>query len=227
MRRSLAFLILSLVKIISSLFYKGTFTWLTARPENPWTAAKLLVFLNHTSLYEPLYVQVLPFSFIWHLAGNISVPGADITLERPIVGRFWKLMIPQIASVSRKKDSTWSTFLQNIKPNDTIVIAAEGRMKRLDGLDKFGRPMTVRGGVADIIEGLESGGMILCLSGGLHHVQTPGEKLPRFFKEIKMNLIYIDLKEYKAKFPGSSRERKINMVQDLQQRLEKDCPTWT
>ena len=104
------------------------------------------------------------------------------------------------------------------------MIAPEGRMKRPNGLDKFGKAMTIRGGVTDIIEVLNDGGMILALSGGLHHVQAPGQHFPRLFKKISMNFAYLDLQEYKSMFPGSPRERKIGMVQDLQQRLERDCP---
>lgn len=104
------------------------------------------------------------------------------------------------------------------------MIAPEGRMKRPNGLDRMGKKMTVKGGVADIIESMNEGGMLLCFSGGLHHVQAPGQLLPMPFKTIKMNLAYFDIKEYKESFPGSVRERKIAMVADLQNRLETDCP---
>jgi hypothetical protein len=33
-----------------------------------------------------------------------------------------------------------------------VLMAPEGRMKRADGLDAHGQPMTVRGGIADILE---------------------------------------------------------------------------
>ena len=98
-------------------------------------------------------------------------------------------------------------------------------MKRPSGMDKSGKPMTVKGGAADIIESLTDGGIVLCLSGGLHHVQAPGQRFPRLFKTIRMNLAYIDIKEYKAKFAEfSPRERKMKITQDLQQQLEKNCP---
>lgn len=224
MRRFLAFLILSTVKTISWVFFRAKFHWLTDKPENHWRKARLYVFLNHTSLYEPVYIQALPYSYLWHLAAHMNVPGADITLDRPVVGSFYKLMIPNIASVSRKRDATWDNYLKSIDKDSVIMIAAEGRMKRPNGLDKFGRPMTVRGGVADIIENLDEGGMILAFSGGLHHVQSPGQALPRLFKTIHMNLSYHDIAEYKAQFSGSPRERKIRMVHDLQLRLVRDCP---
>ena len=224
MRRILAFLILSTVKTISWIFFRAKSYWLTDKPKDHWKKTRLYVFLNHTSLYEPVFIQVLPFSYLWHLADHLNVPGADITLNRPIVGRFWKLMIPNIASVSRKKDSTWDNYLKTIGNDSVIIIAAEGRMKRPNGLDKSGKPMTVRGGVADIIENLNEGGMILAFSGGLHHVQAPGQTLPSLFKTVHMNLGYFDIAEYKAQFPENPRERKIKMVQDLQIRLVRDCP---
>lgn len=225
MQKIVGFSILSGVKVLSHFFYRGNFRWITPTPKDPWKNAKLMVFLNHTSLYEPLFIQALSFSFLWDMVGRANVPGADITLNRPIVGKFWKLMLPNISSITRKRDDSWNNYLKSIKPDSLILIAPEGRMKRPNGLDKTGRPMNVRGGVADILESIDEGGMILCLSGGLHHVQAPGQLLPRLFKNIKMNLAYMDIKEYKARYQNlSPRERKIRITQDLQQRLEKDVP---
>lgn len=225
MKKIIGFGILSVVKTISHLFYRGKFTWITPTPQNPWANARLMVLLNHTSLYEPLYVQALSFPFLWNLASRMNVPGADVTLNRPIVGKLWKLMMPNISSVTRKRDHSWSNYLNSIKPDSIIMIAPEGRMKRANGKDKFGKPMTVQGGVADILENITDGGMILCLSGGLHHIQTPGQRLPRLFKPIHMNLAYIDIKDYKDQFKDfSPRERKLKITQDLQRRLESDCP---
>jgi 1-acyl-sn-glycerol-3-phosphate acyltransferase len=227
MRRIIAFFLLASVKTISHVFFKGNFNWITPAPEKPFMKARLIVFLNHTSLYEPIYLQAVSYSFLWYLSCHVNVPGADITLKRPIVGTFWKLMVPNIASVTRRKDSSWENYLNSIKPSSIILIAPEGRMKRLNGLDKKGRPMTVRGGVADIIENLDSGGMILCFSGGLHHIQSPGQFLPRLFRPISMNFAYFELSEYKRSFTGSPREKKLKMVQDLQTKLERDCPKAT
>jgi hypothetical protein len=225
MRKIISFSILSSVKILSHLFFRGKFNWITPAPNKPWSHAKLMVFLNHTSLYEPLFIQHLSFSFLWQLVGRVNIPGADITLNRPIVGRFWKMMLPNISSVTRKKDNSWSNYLNSIKPDSMILIAPEGRMKRPGGLDKFGKPMNVKGGVADILENINDGAMILCISGGLHHIQTPGQVFPRLFKTIHMNLAYFDIKEYKEQFQLlSQRERKMKITQDLQVHLENNCP---
>ncbi|TGM61262.1 hypothetical protein [Leptospira vanthielii] len=225
MRRLLAFSILLLVTILSKILYRGHFRWLDPIPADPWKNIRLMVFLNHTSLYELIFSKVLPFRYLWHLAGHFNIPGADVTLKRPFVGTFWKLMIPNLASISRKKDDTWNHYLRNLRPTDVVMIAPEGRMKRPNGLDKFGRPMTVRTGIADIIEAIDDGSMLLCLSGGLHHVQAPGQLFPRLFKNIQMNFSYIDIRTYKEQFPGQPRERKFAIVKDLQRRLETDCPS--
>lgn len=183
-----------------------------------------MVFLNHTSLFEPLFVQIIPFKYLWHLAGNFNIPGADITLNRPLVGLFWKLMVPNISSITRKKDESWSKYLSSIKPTDVVMIAPEGRMKRPNGLDKFGKKMSIRGGIADIIDRMDSGRMVLCLSGGLHHVQSPGEHFPRLFKTIKMNLVSLDILEFKKDLSSDHRMRKIEIIEELQSYLNKDCP---
>lgn len=225
MRRLIAFLILATVKICSHIFFRGVYTWINKAPENPWDKVRLMVLLNHTSLYEPVYIQALSFSFLWELSSRVNVPGADITLNRPIVGKLWKLMLPNIASVTRKRDHSWSNYLNSIKSDSIILIAPEGRMKRPNGLDKFGRPMTVQGGLADILEVTTDGGMILCLSGGLHHIQAPGQHFPRLFQTIRMNFFYIDIKDYKDAFQHlSPRERKLKITQDLQEKLQHHCP---
>lgn len=224
MRRSLAFLVLCLVKIFSHTFYRVRYTWLSPVSSYPWKEFRLMAFMNHTSLYEPLFVQILPFSYLWHVAGHFNIPIADETLERPVVGFFWRLMIPHLVPISRKKDATWEHYLDSIRPSDVVMIAPEGRMKRHNGLDKHGKPMTVRGGIAEIIESMNEGKMLLCFSGGLHHVQFPGELYPRLFKTIEMNLAPFDIKEYKERFSPYSRERKIQMIRDLQERLLSDCP---
>lgn len=224
MRRLVAFLILSTIKTVSHLLWRAEFNWIGDPPRDAWDHTRIIALMNHTSLYEPLFCQAFSYSYLWHLADTLNVPGADVTLKRPIVGFFWKLMVPNIMAVSRKKDDTWSKYLASIKKDCVVMIAPEGRMKRPNGLDKSGRPMTVRGGLVDIIEAIDDGGMMLCLSGGLHHVQSPGQFFPRPFKSIKMNLCYIDIPSYIKEFPADSRERKIAMVQDLQRRLDQDCP---
>lgn len=224
MRRICAFLILSTVKILSHLFYQGEFKYLTPAPD--FRQIRMLVFLNHTSLYEPLFVAALPFSFLWAIAGHISLPGADSTLDRPIVGFFWKLMIPRITTITRKRDETWTNYLESIDPlNDIVFIAPEGRMKRPNGLDKDGKPMSVRAGVVEVLEKMNQGHILFCLSGGLHHVQAPGQRFPKVFKKIKANVDFMEIKKYKNQFASlSDKERTSAIINDLQSRIEKDCP---
>lgn len=226
MRQILAFLILASVKTFCHLFYRADFKWITPHPEkNPWKNVRMIVLLNHTSLFEPLYIRAFSYRYLWYLASHLNVPGADITLNRRFVGKFWKLMVPGIASVSRKQDATWSKYLENIKETCVIMIAPEGRMKRPNGLDKNGKPMTIKIGITDIIEDLDKGAMLLAFSGGLHHIQKPGQHFPKVFRPIKMNMAYIDIAEYKGSFTGSVRERKLAMLADLQKRLEQNCPS--
>ena len=189
MRRFIAFNILILVKIFSMVFYRAKYHWLDKIPQRPWKDIRLMILLNHTSLFEPLFIQILPIWYLWHLSGHFSLPGADITLNRLFVGRFWKLMIPNISPITRKKDASWDNYLCSIRPNDVVIIAPEGRMKRPGGRDKFGKSMTVRAGVADIIQNLNNGHILICLSGGLHHVQAPGQHFPRLFKKIQKSLL--------------------------------------
>lgn len=228
MKTILSLFILFSVRLFAKVFYRFEVKWVSptneaAEKEN-WQDIRLLVFLNHTSLYEPLYVAVPPASFVFKLAKKMVAPGADKTLKRPLVGTFWKFMGPGLISISRKRDKTWKAFMEAIKNHSIIVIAPEGRMKRANGLDLNGKPMTVRSGVADILEQLDEGKILVAYSGGLHHVQVPGQKLPKLFKTIKMNLELLDVEEYKSRFEGSGVQWKRGVVNDMQRRLEINCP---
>jgi hypothetical protein len=225
MKSIFAYALVLCIRAFSFLFYRLEKKWLTPYREEDWNDVRLAVLLNHTSLYEPLFGPVLPHKFMWRFLSRMAAPAADETLNRPIVGTFWKLMIPHARGISRKRDDTWAEFMRDIRPDSVVVIAPEGRMKRPGGLDKNGKPMTVRGGIADILSALDSGKMLLCYSGGLHHVQAPGQFLPRLFKTIKMNMEVVDIAEYKRQFSSDPKEFKVQVVADFQKRLETRCPT--
>jgi len=92
------------------------------------------------------------------------VPVADKTLRRPLVGLFFKMVAQRVVVVTRQQDETCSAC--SARRRDSIVVLfPEGRMKRADGLDSEGKPMTVRGGIADILA-RSAGRMVLGYCGG-------------------------------------------------------------
>lgn len=224
MRSLFAFLIVTVIRTFSFIFYRTEVKHLSPIARADWDEVRLAVLMNHTSLYEPLFSVVMPWRFMWRFLAKMAAPAADSTLNRPIVGRFWRLMIPHASSITRKRDDSWVEFMQQIQPDSLVVIAPEGRMKRPGGLDKDGKPMTVRGGIADILAALDSGKILMCYSGGLHHVQAPGQHFPRLFQTIKMNLEIIDIADYKRTLPSDPRAFKLKVVADFQLWLETKCP---
>ncbi|HEY0783950.1 MAG TPA: hypothetical protein VGE98_15945, partial [Thermoanaerobaculia bacterium] len=94
------------------------------------------------------------------------------------------------------------------------------------GLDADGKPMTVRGGIADLIELIGEGRMLLGYSGGLHHVQVPGERFPRLFKTIRMRLEVVDIGRYRREMEeiGGPRGFRRAVVQDMERRRDLYCP---
>lgn len=216
-------MMLMFIKTFSKLFYRLELKWLSDYGQD-FDKIRLIIFLNHTSLYEPLFVAAAPNWFLYRLARKMVAPGADKTLNRPIVGFFWKLMGPGMVSISRKRDKTWYEFLEAIQRRSVIVIAPEGRMKRKSGFDSEGKPMSIRAGVAEIFEELNEGRLLIAYSGGLHHVQHPGEHFPRLFKTIKLNLEAIEIPEYKAQFSEDPKLRRKEFIADLHNRLAKNTP---
>ena len=84
--RSVAvFSILTFLKYLSRIFYKQDFAFLGDPPRDPWANVRLVVFLNHTSLFEPVFLGAVPGRFIWRLAAHGVIPAADKTTGRPLV----------------------------------------------------------------------------------------------------------------------------------------------
>lgn len=224
--RIVNFISLASIKLFARTFYKVENKWIHTNESDPWDGLKLLVFLNHTSLFEPLYLGAAPWRMLWQMAGRMIAPGASVTMDRPIAGWLLKYIVPKMVPISRERDETWNVFLDAIEPESVVVIAPEGRMMRENGLDKHGKPMSVRGGVADILEALPNGEMVIVYSGGLHHVQQPGQGLPKLFKRIKMCTERINIQEYvqqmKAK-PDVSFKKAVTT--DMEARMKKNVPT--
>ncbi len=226
LRPFLVFFLLFAVKLFSRLFYRLDMRWIGTVPPDPWRHVRLVVFLNHTSLYEPLFAGGAPVHFLWRIARHGVVPVADKTADRLLVGRFFKLIAHRVISITRERDETWDEVLDRIDPDAMVVIAPEGRMKRVTGLDAAGRPMTVRGGVAEILESIGGGRMIVALSGGLHHVQAPGERWPRLWKRIRMRLEVLDIARYREETLARAGHRgfKKAVIADLERRRDEVCP---
>jgi len=100
-------------------------------------------------------------------------------------------------------------------------------MKRANGLDSEGREMTVRGGIADILEVLPGGRMLAVYSGGLHHIQVPGELLPTPFRTIKCRMEMVDIAKFKKELAENYPELGFRgaVIADLTRRRDEYCPT--
>lgn len=218
------FLVLS-VRFLTRRLYTFEVLWVGPKPRRAWKDIRVFAFLNHTSLLEPLFLGTLPVSFLWDAARRTVVPGADITMNRPLVGTFYKYFSPRTVSITRERDDSWSGFLDEIQDDTMVALAPEGRMMRANGLDKHGKPMSVRGGIADILCQMKTGKMLLGYSGGLHHVNAPGEKRMRLFKTLKIRYEIVEIENYLAQFNEKDPRRLRKLVaRDLEARLERHKP---
>jgi len=225
-RSYLVFLLLVLVKVSSRLFYRVEMQWIGDPPADRWRHIRLVAVLNHTSLYEPLFTGGVPLSFLWRIARHGVVPIAQKTTVRPLIGRFYKLIAARVISITRERDESWDKVLAHVDPDAMVTLLPEGRMKRATGLDAAGQRMTVRGGIADILEALGAGRMLLAYSGGLHHVQAPGERFPRLWKTIRMRLELVDIASYRAALLARAGAAgwKRAVIEDLERRRDQLCP---
>lgn len=226
MRDVFVFLLLGLLKVASSLFYRVDMRFLGEVPEEPWHRIRVVAFLNHTSLFEPVFTAGCPFHFLFRLARHGVLPIARKTTDRAFVGRFFGLVAKHVISITRERDETWEAVLREIDPDAMVILFPEGRMKRANGLDSEGRPMTVRGGIADILDSIGEGRMLVAYSGGLHHVQVPGQRWPRLWKKIRMNMEVLDLGTYhRERMAVAGPEGfKRAVIADLERRRDLYCP---
>jgi hypothetical protein len=226
-RTFIVFSMLLAIKALSMVFYRHDLKWVGDVPDDdPWSDLKLVVFLNHTSLFEPVFTGGVPIRFLWRLARHGVVPAADKTTGRPLVGIVFKFVARNVISITRERDHTWYQVLQTIDPDSMVVIAPEGRMMRANGLDAQGKPMTVRGGIADILQVIPSGRMLIAYSGGLHHVQIPGER-PKVFKTVRIRCEDLEIAEYRdemMKVAGADGYKKA-VIADLERRRDFYAPT--
>ncbi len=225
MRSYVVFLLLLAVKVAARLFYRVDTPWIGDPPPDRWRHIRLVVVLNHTSLFEPLFLGGLPLSFVWRIARHGVVPIASKTASRPLVGMFYKLIAARVISITRERDESWDVVLNHLDPDAMMALLPEGRMKRRNGLDAAGQPMTVRGGVADVLASIGGGRMLLAYSCGLHHVQAPGERFPRLWKTIRLRLELVDVGAYRAALlaKAGSGGFKRAVVEDLERRRALYC----
>jgi hypothetical protein len=214
------------IKYLSKIFYNTNENWNIPKNKIDWDKIKLIVFLNHTSLFEFLYINILPNKFLYKLSRRMVAPAASKTLDRPIVGLFFKLFSPGLISITRKRDDSWTNFLESIYEDSVILIAPEGRMKRENGLDAEGNEMTVKSGVVELIKKLKDGSIVFAYSGGLHHVNIPDKHNVSFFKTIKINVEILEIEKYKNSFNLDILSEAWNstVLADLQNRLETKIP---
>lgn len=228
MRKFFVFGFLYLLRLVARPFYRVETRWIGEVPPRPWDRLRVVCLLHHTSLFEWLYILGVPASFLWRVAVHGVVPAAAKTVERPLVGCFFRSIAAHVVSISRERDHTWRHVLARIDPDSMVLILPEGRMMRRNGLDANGQPMTVRGGIADVLEAVPSGRMLLAYSGGLHHVQAPGDHLPRLFRRLWLNLEVVEIADYRAarrRESTSDAGFKRAVVSDLERRRDAHCPT--
>ena len=226
MRPWLVYGLLLAIKGLARLFYRVEMTWIGDPPPDRWEHLRLLVFLHHTSLWEPVFLGGAPRSFVRQVAFHGVLPAAEKTTARPIVGKLFKMIAAHVVPITRARDHTWFEVLRKIDPESMVVLLPEGRMMRTNGLDAHGRPMTVRGGIADVLEAVGEGRMLVAYSGGLHHVQAPGERVPRVFRTVRMRLELVDVASYVREVLGGRDPEQLReaVCEDLERRRFLHCP---
>jgi 1-acyl-sn-glycerol-3-phosphate acyltransferase len=221
----ITFALLVGVRILSRLFFRLENEWIGGEPEDYAAGTRIVAVLNHTSLYEPIIAGYAPFNLLWKFARHGVLPVAEKTMRRRI-GLFFAFLVRYPIVVTRQRDATWDKVLNRVDSRTLVIILPEGRMKRRNGLDSQGREMTVRGGIADILEALPDGRMLVVYSGGLHHIQAPGELLPRAFKTVRCRMEMVDIAEYKRALGAedSQADFRTAVIADLTRRRDAHCP---
>ncbi len=225
MRSYIVFLLLFSIKVAGKAFCRVRLEWVRDADE-PWAGLRVIALLNHTSLFEPVFLAAVPNRLLWQLATHGVLPLADKTAARPILGRLFLLITKHVVPVTRERDDTWEEVLRQVRdPEAVLLILPEGRMMRRTGLDREGKPMTIRGGIADILRATPDGHLFIAYSGGLHHIQAPGERFPRPFRRAWLGAEVVDIGEYCGALGGSecAEAFKVAVIEDLTRRRDAYC----
>ena len=225
MRSYIVFLLLFSIKVAAKALCRVRLEWLR-EDDDPWADLRVLALLNHTSLFEPVFLAAVPGRLLWQLATHGVVPLADKTAARPILGRLFLLLAKHVVPVTREKDDTWEEVLRQVRdPEAVLLILPEGRMMRRTGLDLQGNPMTIRGGIADILNAMPDGRLFIAYSGGLHHIQAPGERFPRPFRSAWLGAEVVDIPTYRDRLArGRDPDAfKAAVIEDLTRRRDAYC----
>ena len=218
------FLLFLFLKGISRIAYPIRLHWIGKKPDRCWRNVQLIVFLNHTSLFEHIFIGVFPPAVLWRLSHTLIFPAAEETLKKPILGHFFRVLAPKVISITRKRDHSWRHFLTQLEANSSLIFMAEGRMKRKNGLDKEGKPMTVRGGVVEALEAFRGKKALFAYSGGLHHIYPPDAKFPAFFRSVSLALEVLDINQYCDSFASLTGTEYVRAVcADLERRRDLYC----
>ena len=220
-RSLIVFTCLLSLKILSKIFFRLRVKWVQPAPRR-MDDVRILALLNHTSLFEPIFLGGVPTALLWRLARFGVVPLADKTTRRPLVGRLFRAVAYKTIPITRKADASWDHVLASIDAQSLVGLAPEGRMKRPTGLDSQGQVMNVRGGIADVLAAVGHGSMLVVYSGGLHHVQVPGG-FPRLFKRVSMHCEMLDIATYVATLREASGPDNFRQAvcRDLERRRDE------
>lgn len=223
----LAFLLrycfLASLRLLSRTFFYHQTEWVGPPPQRPFVNVRVTALLNHTSLFEAVLSGAFPPAFVADVCRRGLLPGADTTMDRAVVGRFFKWMVPHWVSISRRRDSTWERFLSLIGGDTLVLLFPEGRMRRRGGFDKHGRPMTVRGGIADILERVDDGDLLIVYSEGLHHIHAPGDRFPGLFRPVRCRFEQLPIRRYKELMRSGDPHFTRNVMHDLERRRDQHC----
>ena len=225
MRIRVVFLLLLAIKTASRLLFRVRLEFVR-EVDDPWADLRVVALLNHTSLFEPVLAAAAPNRLLWQIAAHGVLPVADKTLARPIVGRLYRFVARHVVRVTRQRDASWAEVLERLHDEGAlIVILPEGRMKRRTGFDLDGNPMTIRGGIADILESVPDGRLFIGYSGGLHHVHAPGDRFPRLFRRVWLGAEVLDIPAYRRELRDRHGPEgfKGAVIQDLTERRDRHC----
>lgn len=225
-RSVLVFIVLMGIRLFTVVCYRLREEWLGEYARRDWTDLRVICILNHTSLAEVLLAGYADAPLLWQFARHGVLPVAEKTMKRRI-GVFFGMLSRHVVVVTRQRDQTWDSVLNKVDTRSLVIILPEGRMKRRNLLDSNGRPLTVRAGIADILEALPSGRMLLLYNGGMHHIQVPGEGWPKLFKPMRVRFELVDIPRYKQEVMLQEGVETFQqaVIQDLTRRRDTLCPT--
>lgn len=189
--------------ILVKILYRCSWTWIGKNSDRGFQDMKALFLMNHTSYADHMIFVLVPINVIYKMFWNARIAVAQHQVKN--FKGLLQYLENNIVPLSRQRDDSWNNYLSNANAKSIFVMYPEGTRMSPEGLDKNGKKVRVKGGVADILELLPDGDIVILYLDGFYEILGAGMKFPKLFKKVRVTAEVVDIAALKHELAYTGR----------------------